>query len=135
MVVEPYLCFEGRTEEAIEFYKAVLGAQVVMLMRFCDAPSPDMAPKNGADKVMHVTLRIGDSTVMASDGRCTGEASFSGIHLSLGVQDVAEGERLFEALGEGGQVEMPFSKTFWSPGFGMLRDRFGVGWMVNVHTE
>ena len=135
MVVQPYLCFEGRTEEAVEFYKAALGAEVELMMRYSDAPGADMAPAGGADKVMHVTMTIGDSTVMASDGRCTGEASFAGVHLSLGVEDVAEGERLFAALGEGGTVEMPFAKTFWSPGFGMLRDRFGVGWMVNVHEE
>ncbi|HYA29534.1 MAG TPA: VOC family protein [Acidobacteriota bacterium] len=135
MRVEPYLFFDGRCEEAIEFYKKMLGAEVLMLMRFKDSPEPPqpgMVPPGSENKLMHVSFRVGDATVMASDGRCTGQTHFQGFALSLSVPSEAEAERIYAALGDGGQVQMPLSKTFWSPRFGMVADRFGVSWMVMV---
>ena len=137
MRVETYLFFDGRCEEAIEFYKKVLGAEVTMLMRFKDSPEPPqpgMIPPGSENKIMHVSFRVGDTTVMASDGRCTGQANFQGFSLSLTVANEAEADRKFAALAEGGQVQMPMAKTFWSPRFGMVTDRFGLGWMVTVAT-
>jgi PhnB protein len=133
MQVQPYLFFDGRAEEAIEFYKSKLGAQVEMLMRFKDNPDkppPEVVPREQDEKVMHACLRIGDTAVMASDGHCQGQPKFSGFSLTLNARDAAEAERLFSALAEGGQVQMPLGKTFFSPSFGMVADRFGVGWMV-----
>ena len=138
MQVQPYLFFEGRTEGAIDFYRKVLGAEVLMLMRFKDAPpptQPNAHPPHSADKVMHSALRIGDTTVMASDGHCSGSASFQGFSLSVTAANDAEAERVFAALGEGGQVRMPLGKTFFSSRFGMLADRFGVGWIVVVAPQ
>jgi PhnB protein len=135
MPVQPYLFFDGRCEEALELYRRVLGAEVEMLMRFKDSPDPpppDMVPPGSGDKVMHASVRIGDSTVLASDGSCHGQPSFAGFSLSLTVTDADEAERVFTALGEGGQVQMPLSETFFSPRFGMLADRFGVPWMIYV---
>jgi PhnB protein len=135
MQVQPYLFFAGRCEEAIDFYKRALGARVEMLMRFKDSPEPPppgMVPPGSENKIMHVSFRIGDSTLMASDGRCEGAPSFQGFSLSLAVANEAEAGRVFAALADGGQVQMPLAKTFWSPCFGMVSDRFGVGWMVTV---
>jgi PhnB protein len=135
MEIQPYLFFNGRCEEAIDFYKKALGAEVTMLMRFKDSPeppAPGMVPPGSENKIMHATLRIGGAVVMASDGHCTGNATFQGFSLSLAVPDAATTDRLFAALAEGGQVQMPLSKTFWSPRFGMVTDRFGVGWMITV---
>jgi PhnB protein len=135
MRVETYLFFDGRCEEAIEFYKKTLGAETTMLMRFKDSPEPPqpgMIPPGSENKIMHVSFRIGDTTVMASDGRCTGQANFQGFSLSLTVANEAEADRKFAALADGGQVQMPLAKTFWSPRFGMVTDRFGLGWMVSV---
>ena len=132
MQVQPYLNFGGRCQEAIDFYKRALGAQVQMLMQFKDCPEPQqgmITPEN-KDKVMHAALTIGDSTVMASDGRCTGKPNFEGISLTLQTKNEAEANRLFGALADGGQVQMPLAKTFFSPSFGMVADRFGVNWMV-----
>jgi PhnB protein len=130
MQIQPYLFFEGRCEEAIEFYRGTLGAEVTMLMRFKDGPKP-VSPGT-EDKVMHADLRIGETTVAVSDGRCQGRPNFQGFALSLTVSTEAEAERLFAALGDGGQVRMPMTKTFFSPRFGMLADRFGVSWMIYV---
>ena len=135
MHIESYLFFNGRCEEAIEFYQRALGAEVVMMMRNKEAPEkppPGMLPPGSDDKVMHATLRIGSSNLMLSDGRCDGKPVFNGFSLSLGAANAAEAERLFTALGDGGTVQMPLGKTFWSPSFGMVADRFGVGWMVSV---
>ena len=133
MTIQPYLFFDGRCEEAIEFYRRALGAEVEMMMRFKECPSrtPNAKPDT-AEKVMHASLQIGGSTVLASDGRCTGQPSFQGFALSLTVRTRREAERMFGALGEGGQVQMPLGKTFFSPRFGMVADRFGVSWMVYV---
>ena len=135
MQVQPYLFFDGRCEEAIEFYKKALGAKVEMLMRFKDSPEPaqpGMHPPGSDNKVMHASLRIGETTVMASDGHCQGKPSFQGFSLSITAANDSEAERLFTALGNGGQVQMPLTKTFFSSRFGMVADRFGVSWMVIV---
>jgi len=135
MRVEPYLFFEGRCEEAIEFYKRALGAEVTALMRYKDSPEPPppgKVPPGSDNKVMHANFRIGDATVMASDGLCSGKPSFQGFSLTLNAANEAEAERWFNALADGGQVQMPLTKTFFSPRFGMVADRFGVPWMVIV---
>jgi len=135
MQTQPYLFFEGRCEEAIEFYKKALGAEVTMLMRYKDSPEPPkpgMIPPGSENKVMHSSLRIGDTMVMASDGRCQVRPSFQGFSLCLTVRNEAEADRAFAALADGGQVQSPLTKTFFSPRFGMVADRFGVGWMVFV---
>jgi PhnB protein len=130
MQIQPYLFFDGRCDEAIEFYRGTLGADLTMLMRFKDSPEP--ASHGNDDKVMHANLRIGETTLLVSDGRCTGRPSFHGFALSLTVPNESEAERLFAALSDGGQVQMPMTKTFFSPRFGMLADRFGVSWMIYV---
>jgi PhnB protein len=133
MQVQPYLNFDGRCEEAIEFYRAAIGAEVLRLVRFKDHPEPhDPRMTAPRDKVMHASLRVGETTVMASDGRCQGRPSFQGVSLSLTVADDAEAERRFAALADGGQVQMPLTKTFFSSRFGMVADRFGVSWMIIV---
>ena len=140
MLVQPYLCFDGRCEEALEFYRGALGAEVEFLMRFKDNPEketcdPNMAAPGSEDKVMHSTVRVGDSVFMASDGRCSGQAKFDGFSLSLTVSNEAEAEKRFAALSDGGKVQMPLAKTFFSPSFGMVADRFGVSWMVYVAPQ
>ena len=135
MQIQPYLFFDGRCEEAIEFYRSALGAEETMLMRFKDSSephAPGMVPPGAENKVMHASFRIGDSTVMASDGRCQQRPSFQGFSLSLTVPDVATAERLFATLADGGQVQQALTKTFFSERFGMVGDRFGVSWMVIV---
>jgi len=135
MQVQPYLFFNGRCEEAVKFYEKALGAKVEMLMRYKDSPEPPppgMVPSGWQDKVMHTSIRIEDAVIMASDGNSTEKPKFDGFSLSLTPRDTAEADRMFNALADGGQVKMPLQKTFWSPRFGMLTDRFGIGWMVNV---
>jgi PhnB protein len=133
MIVQPYLFFDGRCEEAVEFYRQALDAEIEMLMRYQESPEPPppgMVPPGMEDKVMHASLRIGESIVMASDDCNPVQNGFRGIQLSLGVADSAEAERRFAALAEGGQVNMPLGKTFFADSFGMVTDRFGVSWMV-----
>jgi PhnB protein len=135
MQVQPYVFFDGRCEEAINFYRKAIGAEVTMMMRFKESPEPHqpgMLPPGAENKVMHAALKIGDSTILASDGRCLGKPNFQGFALSLTVANEAEADRAFKALGEGGQVQMALAKTFFSARFGMLADRFGVAWMVYV---
>jgi len=133
MQIQPYLFFDGRCEEAIGFYKKTLGAEVEMLMRHKDSPDPTMRPPRGADeKILHARVRIGESIMLASDGECEGRANFQGFALSLTVANEEQAQRLFNALADGGQVQMPLTKTFFSPRFGMVADRFGVSWMVYV---
>jgi PhnB protein len=132
MIVQPYLFFEGRCEEAIEFYKKALGAEVTMLMRYKESPEPAQAPPGSDNKIMHAAFRIGETTVMASDGYCKGKPSFQGFSLSITAPDVARADKMFAALAEGGQVQQPLTKTFFSPRFGMVADRFGLGWMILV---
>jgi len=137
MRVESYLNFDGRCEEAIEFYRRALGAEVQMLMRFKDSPepaAPGMVPPGAENKVMHASFRIGDTVVMASDCHCKGQPSFQGFSLSLTVPTEAAADRLFAALADGGQVQMPLTKTFFSPRFGVVADRFGVSWTIHVGT-
>jgi PhnB protein len=129
MKIDPYLFFDGRCEEAIEFYKKAVGAKVGMLMRYRESPDKSHVPPGADDKVMHASLTIGDSTVMASDGSAAGKPSFEGFSLSLTLGE-SEAERVFKALSDGGEVRMPLGKTFFAPKFGMLADKFGVGWMI-----
>ena len=133
MLVQPYLSFEGRAEEAIEFYKKVVGAKVTTLMRFNETPEqppPGMMPVGSERMIMHSSMTIGDSVVMATDGYCSGKSKFDGISLALTAKDDAEAKRFFDNLAEGGEVTMPLNKTFFASSFGMLKDRFGVPWMV-----
>ena len=138
MQVQPYIFFDGRCEEALEFYRGALGAEVTMVMRFKDSPEPSqpgMFPPGSENKVMHAAFRVGDTTLLASDGRCLGQPTFQGFSLSLTVATEAEADRLFASLVKGGQVQMPLAKTFFSARFGMVADRFGVSWMVYVAPE
>jgi len=132
MQVQPYLFFDGRCEEALGFYRSALGAEVQMLMRFKDSPEPQPREMGPEDKVMHASVRIGDTVVLASDGQCGGQPSFQGFALAITAANEAEADRLFGALADGGQVRMPLAKTFFSPRFGMVVDRFGVLWMILV---
>jgi PhnB protein len=135
MQVQPYLNFNGRCEEALAFYGKALGAKIERVMHFRDSPDPSMVSPGSENKVMHSSFRVGDAIVLASDGRCQGETNFQGISLTLSVPDEAEAERRFTALSDGGQVQMPLTKTFFSPSFGMVADRFGVTWMVLVEPQ
>ena len=137
MQVQPYLFFDGRCEEAITFYREVLGAQLDMLMRFKDSPEPpaDACAPGSEDKVMHASFRIGESVLMASDGQAGGQPEFKGFSLSLNLDNDAEARRVFAALSQGGNVIMPLDKTFFAEAFGMVADRFGVSWMVGVMTK
>ena len=130
--IEPYLFFNGRCDEAIAFYQKTLGAEVQMLMRFKESPDQAACPPGMGDKVMHANLRVGGTSVMVSDGGCAGPLKFEGFALCIAAPDEASAEGWFAALGEGGRVEMPLTKTFFSPRFGMVADRFGVVWMVLV---
>ena len=134
MVVQPYLTFGGRCEEAIAFYRAAAGAVVEMMVKFEDAPDQSMVGADSADKIMHASLRFGGTTVYTSDGRCDGTCTFAGFSLSLTAATVDEADRLFANLADGGSVTMPMAKTFWAARFGMLTDRFGVSWLVQVET-
>ncbi|MBS0425405.1 MAG: VOC family protein [Proteobacteria bacterium] len=136
-LIQPYLMFGGRCEEALEFYRSALGAQVDMLLRFSESPDPTppgMLPPGFENKVMHASFRIAGNVIMASDG-CEVGTQFKGFSLSISVATEAEADRYFAALSDGGQVQMPLTKTFWSPRFGMLTDRFGIAWMINVVGE
>jgi PhnB protein len=138
MQVQPYVFFNGRCEEALTFYREQLGAEVLFQMRFKDAPpSNEHAIAPGTeDKIMHATLRIGTTELMASDGDCKGQAAaYAGFSLSLTADDATSGEKLFNALADGGTIVMPWQATFWSKGFGMVADRFGVHWMVTIPQE
>ena len=132
MNIQPYLTFSGRSEEAIEFYKRALGAEVAMLMRWTDCPDKSMCAADNGDRVMHASLRIGETTMMMSDGLKDAPLDFKGFTLSLDAKDEADANRLFNALADGGQVTMPLGRTFFSPCFGMCADKFGVHWMVIV---
>ena len=133
--VQPYLFFNGSCEQAVEFYRKALGAEVEMMMRFKESPEPPppgMVPPGFENKIMHTSFRVGQTTVMASDGCSTDKPNFDGFSLAISVPNEAEADRVFKALSDGGQVKMPLAKTFWSPRFGMVQDRFGIGWMVSV---
>ena len=130
MNVQPYLSFEGRAQEAIDFYKSALGAKVDAIMHFKDAPPEMNTSPESKDKVMHSAFHIGDTQIMATDGQCSGKATFSGITLTLNATSNGEAEKLFNALAQGGKVNMPMSETFFAHRFGMVADKFGVAWMV-----
>ncbi len=130
MQVQPYLFFDGRCEEALDLYRRLLGAEVTMLMRFKENPDQSSVPPGLGEKVMHASFRIGETELMASDGLAKGQPAFKGISLAVSVADEAEAERKFAALADGGQVQMPLAKTFFSARFGMVADRFGVSWMI-----
>jgi PhnB protein len=131
--LQPYLFFGGRCEEALNFYQQAIGAEIVMLSRFKDAPEKMSGlPDCFDDKIMHASVRVGSSMFLASDGQCEGPANFEGFSMAINLAGEAEADRVFAALSEGGMVVMPMEKTFWAPKFGMLQDKFGVGWMVSV---
>jgi PhnB protein len=138
MPVQPYLNFEGRCEEALDYYRKALGAEVKMLLRYADGPPPSsegcsgMLPPGSEKKVMHAEFRIGDTTLMASDCFCSGKPSFQGFSISLTPPNDAEAKRLFDALADGGEVRQPLIETFFASSFGAVADRFGLGWMVTV---
>ena len=137
-IIQVYLFFNGRCEEAVEFYRKAIGAEVLFMMRYKESPEPPppgRVPPGFENKIMHTSFRIGQTTVMASDGCSAEKANFHGFSLSVSVASEAEAERAFAALADGGKVEMPLTKTFWSPRFGMVEDRFGIGWMVSVTAE
>ena len=135
VTVQPYLFFDGKCEEALEFYKGAIGAKVEMLMRFKESPDPGQMPPDSADKVMHAAFRVGDTQVLASDGHCAGKPSFQGFGLTLNAKDDTEAEKLFAAVGKGGQVQQPLVKTFFASKFGMVTDRFGIMWMVIAEAK
>jgi PhnB protein len=135
MSIQPYLFFNGRCDEAIDFYKRALGAEDVMLMRFKQAPDQNMVPPGMGEKIMHARLKIGDTVIFLSDGMCAEQKGFEGFSLSFTVADAAEAARRFNALADGGTVQMPLDKTFFSPCFGAVADKFGVGWMVYVEPK
>jgi PhnB protein len=135
MNAQPYLFFEGRADEALAFYTKAFGTQASALMRYKEAPEkppPGMLPPGSDDKVMHASFKVGGTEVMLSDGNCSGKPNFGGFSLAVDTADEATARRYFDALANGGKVTMPLARTFWSPLFGMLTDRFGVGWMVMV---
>jgi PhnB protein len=136
--VQPYLFFEGRAEEALDFYTKALGTKPDMVMRYRESPEPpppDKVPPGSDDKVMHASFRVGDTEVMLSDGFCSGKPTFAGFSLSIAAPDEATARRYFDSMRAGGSVTMPLGPTFWSPCFGMLTDRFGVGWMITVESR
>jgi PhnB protein len=140
MKVQSYLFFDGRCEEAIDFYRKAVGAEVEMMMRFKDSPEQPQgdggcASPGAPDKIMHASFKVGDTSIMASDGECKGQPNFQGFSLSYTAANEAEAGKVFKALSAGGQVRLPLTKTFFSPSFGMLADRFGVGWMIMVHPH
>jgi PhnB protein len=136
--VQPYLFFRGRCEEAIEYYKDKLGAEVVMKLRFKDnpeKPGPDKVPPALDDRIMHAAIRIQGTEIMMSDGMRTGPLDFQCMSLSLSVPNEAEVDRIFHALAADGAVQMPLGKTFFSPRFGAVADKFGVSWMLIVPQD
>jgi PhnB protein len=135
VTIEPYLFFDGRAEEAIEFYKSALGAKVVAVIRYKENPQPQHNPPGSDEKVMHSLLRFGASGVMISDGKCGGQPVFQGFALTLQASDEADAKRRFEALAKGGEVQMPIGETFFARSFGMVADKFGVLWMVIAGTK
>lgn len=134
--VQPYLFFGGRCEEALEFYRKSLGAEIVTLRRFKESPEPVPGlPDCFDDKIMHASMKLGESTWMASDGQCEGNPGFEGFSLSITVPNESEADRLFTALSKDGLVVMPLEKTFWTAKFGVVQDPFGVSWMVSVEQN
>ena len=132
MTVLTYLFLDGRAEEALDFYKKAVGAEVTMLMKFKESPDKSHMPPGGDDKVMHAVFKVGDTPIMISDGMNKGSPKFDGFALSISAKDVPQAQKYFDALVEGGQVTMPLAETFFAKTFGMVKDKFGVHWMVGV---
>jgi PhnB protein len=137
MVVQPYLYFNGRCDEALAFYERALGAEVTFKMRHKDAPGEHAAAGEAGERIMHASFKVGQNTLMATDGMPgeTTPATYSGFSISVSLDSVAKGEKIFNALTEGGAVRFPWQSTFWAKGFGMVTDKFGVPWMVNVENK
>ena len=133
--VQPYIFFDGKCEEALEFYKGAIGAKVDMMMRFKEAPDQSQMQPNTGEKVMHAAFHVGTTQVLASDGHCAGKPSFQGFGLALNAKNDAEAEKLFAAVGNGGQVLQPLTKTFFASKFGMVTDKFGIMWMVMAENS
>ena len=133
--VQPYIFFDGKCEEALEFYKGAIGAKVDMMMRFKEAPDQSQMQPNTGEKVMHAAFHVGTTQVLASDGHCAGKPSFQGFGLALNAKNDAEAEKLFTAVGKGGQVLEPLTKTFFASKFGMVTDKFGIMWMVMAEEK
>lgn len=134
MKIHPYLNFNGNCAEAFAFYERVLGGRITMKQTFGESAMKDQVPPAFQHLIMHVHLDVGDDAIMGSDATPDRYAPPQGVSVSLHIQQAAEGERVFNALAEGGRVTMPFSRTFWAAGFGMLVDRFGIPWMVNSES-
>ncbi|MDK2125704.1 VOC family protein [Parachitinimonas caeni] len=132
MQVQPYLIFNGRCAEAIEFYKKAVDAQILFQMQYKDAPDQAHVPPGSGEKMMHVSFKIGESVLMAADGQEDAPAAMEGCSLSISVETTTDADRVFQALAAGGTITMPLTKTFWSEAFGMLVDKFGISWMINV---
>jgi PhnB protein len=130
--LQPYLVFNGRCQEALDFYAQALGAKIGLIHRFKDAPDQSMCAPGSEEKIMHSSFQVGTATLMASDGQCNGVSGFEGFSLSLNLTKEADAKRFFEALAQGGSITMPLTKTFFSPAFGMVKDRFGVSWMIHL---
>ncbi len=135
MKITPYLGFQGKCEEAFKFYEKVLKGKVTMMMRYGDSPMADQVPAATRNNVMHTSLQVGDQTINGADAPEQHASKPSGFSVAISLKDFAEGERIFKELSQGGQVQMPFEKTFWSPGFGMCVDRYDIPWMVNVEGQ
>lgn len=135
MQVQAYLNFAGRCEEALDFYKQAIAAEVIMLMRWKESPDPQMKAASGREeKIMHAAFKVGESTLMADDGMASEKSEFKGVTLALSAASDAETQGLFDALAQGGNIQMPLTKTFWTSSFGMLQDKFGVSWMVMTES-
>jgi PhnB protein len=134
MQIAAYLSFNGCCAEAFAFYAKALGGMVQSSHTYAGSPMADMVPPQWQDKVMHATLVVGDQTILGADPAPQHFEKVQGVSMSITPASMAEGERIFSALAEGGSVTMPFGKQFWSDGFGMLTDRFGIAWMVNCET-
>jgi PhnB protein len=135
MQVTPYLYFNGRCEEALSFYQQTIGARVECQMRFSDCPGeldPNMVPPGTEHRIMHAAFKLGETTIFAADGCASAEMKPAGFGLSLQTPDVAEAEQLFNALAWEGEVRMAMTKTFFSPSFGIVVDKFGVNWLIYV---
>lgn len=134
MLVQAYLFFDGTCEEALQFYERAIGAKIEALMRFSECPDQQYVAPGTHDKIMHANFRVGDTQLMASDGNCSGAANFAGVSLSITVTSNGDADRLFNALADGGQIQMPLGETFFAHRFGMVADKFGVSWMI-IHPK
>ena len=130
MKVQPYVFFDGKCDEALQFYQRALGAKVNALMRFSEAPDQSQVKPESKNKVMHAAFQVGETEILASDGYCLGAPAFQGFALTIHAADSAEALKLFTAIAEGGKIQMPLDKTFFAASFGMAVDKFGVNWMV-----